>query len=158
MVKMDPKNASVTIPEAYLAAIGKVCVQWSILENVLEMMIIKLAGMDIGDSRSKIMINHMSWPQKVDILSAMANELVNGYPRLKDHGTTLPLLKKAQDGRNRIVHGSWANDDGEVKLMRATARGKLKLYMDKITVKEIEEVVDAIHVAIAAIYNLVVGT
>lgn len=158
MAIADPTKAQILIPDAYLIAIGKVCVQWSVLENALEMVVTKLAGMDIWDPRSKIMINHMSWPQKVDILSAMASELVNDYPRLKNYGTALPLLKKAQEGRNQIMHGSWANEDGMVQLMRATARGKLKIYMDEITVDEIEEIVDDIHVAMAAIYNLVLVT
>jgi hypothetical protein len=131
MVIADPTKATVTIPDDYLIAIGKVCVQWSTLEGIMEMMIAKLAGFQNYDNRSKIMISHMAWPMRVDILSALAVELLEKYPRLKDYPKVLELLKKAQQGRNRIVHGMWGSDEaGNVLTLRATARGKLKLSME----------------------------
>jgi len=159
MAIADPKKATVTIPDDYLIAIGKVCVQWSTLEGIMEMMIAKLAGFANYDNRSKIMISHMAWPMRVDILSALAVELVDTYPRLKDYPKVLELLKRAQQGRNRIVHGMWGSDEhGNVQTLRATARGKLKLSMDTVTLKEIRAIQEDINVAASALYNLVIGT
>jgi hypothetical protein len=157
MVIADPAKAIVTLPDAYLIAIGKVCVQWGDLEAVMELAIIKLAEMDIWDPRSKIMINHMAWPMRVDILTSLAHHLLPEYPRLKDYQTIAGHLKKAQEGRNRIIHSHWGNDNGKIIASRASARGKLKLSMDEVTVKELDGVLYDINVAAAALYNLVIG-
>jgi hypothetical protein len=158
MVTADPKKATVNLPDVYLIAIGKVCMQWSLLENMMEMMISKMAGFPLRDRRPKIMINHMAWPMRVDIFSALSNELVAEHPRLKDYPKVLTLLKKAQEGRNRIVHGMWGSEDGKVTTLRASARGKLKLTMEQVDVKEIDAILEDIHVAAAALYNLVLAT
>lgn len=159
MVMIDPKKAKPNLPDAYLLAIGKVCVQWGILETFVEMTIIKLAGMSAEDPRSKITFNHMTWPQRMDVLNSLIDYLTSGYPRLKDFETDVkPLLKKAQEGRNRVVHGFWGFENGKVTLLRATARGKLKLHMDEMTVSEIDSVLGDIHNAAAALWNKVIGT
>ena len=82
MVIVDPAKAVVTLPDAYLIGIGKVCVQWGNLEAVMELALTKLAGMDIWDTRPKIMISHMAWPMRMDIFAAMADQLVADHPRL----------------------------------------------------------------------------
>jgi len=83
MVLADPANAVVTIPDDYLLAIGKVCVQWGNLEAIMELTIAKLASMDIWDARSKIVLNHMAWPMRMDIFTSLANHLMADYPRLE---------------------------------------------------------------------------
>ena len=157
MVIVDPAKAVVTLPDAYLIGIGKVCVQWGNLEAVMELILTKLAGMDIWDSRPKIMISHMAWPMRMDIFAAMADQLVADHPRLKDYQSVKLLLKKAQEGRNRVVHSHWGFQDGKVTALRASARGKLKLSMDEITIEELDGILRDINVATAALYNLVIG-
>jgi hypothetical protein len=159
MVKIDPQNVQVTLPDAFLIAIGKICVQWSMLEYVVEMAITKLVDLDIWDQRSKIVFAHMSWPQKTDILGALTDTLEDDYARLRGYRQTVaPLLKKAQEARNQVIHGFYGVEDGKVQRTRATARGKLKLEMEEITVSQIEAGLKDIHDAIAAVYNLVLGT
>jgi hypothetical protein len=157
MAIADPDKATVTIPDDYLIAIGKVCVQWGNLESIMELVLTKLAGMDIWDTRPKIMISHMAWPMRMDIFAATADQLIADHPRLKDYQSVKSLLKKAQEGRNRVVHSHWGFEDGKVTTLRASARGKLKLSMDTITVNEIDAILRDINVAAAALYNLVLG-
>jgi hypothetical protein len=157
MVLADPAKVIVTIPDNYLVAIGKVCVQWGNLEAVMELCITKLSDMDMWDPRSKIILNHMAWPMRVDIFSSIANHLMSEHPRLRDYQTVIPKLKKAQEGRNRVVHSHWGFEEGKVKTQRASARGKLKLYLEEITVEELESILHDINVACAALYNLVLG-
>lgn len=158
MAIANPKKATITIPDDYLIAIGKVCVQWSTLEGITEMMIAKLAGFPMRDPRSTIMISHMAWPMRVDILSALADALEENNPRLNTYPKVLGLLRKAQQGRNRIVHGMWGSDEtGKVIALRATVRGKLKLSMDSITLEEIHRIQGDIEIAAAALYDLVLG-
>jgi hypothetical protein len=160
MVKMDPLKAVVTLPDDYLIAIGKVCVQWGILEHFVELVLLKLAELPHDSTNGKIIVNHMSWPQKMDIINSLVDQLLPQYPRLAGYDEqVVPLLKKAQEGRNRIIHGFWATPQkSSVLLLRATARGKLKLYADEMTVTKIEAVLADINNAAAAIYNKVIGT
>ena len=157
MVIVDPAKAVVTLPDAFLIGIGKVCVQWGNLEAVMEMILTKLAGMDIWDARSKIMLNHMAWPMRMDIFKSLANQLLAENPRLKEYQIVASHLKKAQEGRNRVVHSHWGFEDGKVKAMRASARGKLKLSLDEISIEELDGILRDINVAVAALYNLVIG-
>jgi hypothetical protein len=157
MVIADPAKAVVTLPDAYLIGIGKVCVQWGNLEAVMEVVLVKLSGMDLWDARSKIMLNHMAWPMRMDIFTSMANQLMPDYPRLKEYQAVASHLKKAQEGRNRVVHSHWGFEDGKVKAARASARGKLKFSLDEITIEELDGILGDINVAAAALYNLVIG-
>ena len=84
MAIADPAKAQIIIPDAYLLAIGKVCVVWNNLETMLDMMITKLAGMDqTADPRAQIMVNHLTWPLKIDIFSSLAHHLAPEHPRLE---------------------------------------------------------------------------
>lgn len=125
------------IPEPYLTAIGQVCVNWGLLEVTADLVIGKLAGFALYDPRGQIVTAHMSWPQKMDVLELLVNALRADHPHLAKFDAAKPLLKKAQEGRNRIVHGQWAERDGKVYKLRATARGKFKFAMDLITLEEI---------------------
>jgi hypothetical protein len=157
MVFADPAKAIVTLPDAYLIGIGKVCVQWGNLEAVMELSITKMAGMDHWDPRSKIMLNHMAWPMRTDIFKSLADQLMPEYPRLKEYQAVASHLKKAQEGRNRVVHSHWGIEDGKVTAMRASARGKLKFSLEAVTIDELDGILRDINVATAALYNLVIG-
>jgi len=156
MVLADPNKATINIPDQFLIAIGKVCIAWGHLEDVIDLCIPKLAGMDIYDSRSRIMINHATWPQRIDILGALINALVIDYPRLKGWDSVSPLLKKAQEGRNRIIHGHFAYENDKLIMARSTSRGKLKVSLDEVTITEINEIISDIQIAAAEVLNLVI--
>jgi hypothetical protein len=158
MAVADPAKASVNLPDDYVLAIGKVCVAWNHLEGLMEISIAKLAGFGLSDPRSKILVNHMAWPMRVDIFAALCDHLVPDYPHLGEYQKVVTLLKKAQEGRNHIVHNFWGIENGKVTALRATARGKLKLTMQPVTLDELAIVLDDIYKAAAALYNLVAGT
>ena len=145
------------IPESYLTAIGKVSVNWGTLEAAMDLAIGKLAGFALKDSRGAIVTAHLSWPQKMDALEALANALTLDYPHLGKFAEVKPLLKKAQEGRNRIVHGQWGEHDGKVHKLRMTARGKLKARIDLITIEQIHAIALDIGRAGEAILKLVLN-
>ncbi len=128
------------IPEPYLTAIGRVVVHWCNLEAVTDLAIGKLAGFDAYDHRGAIATAHMTWPQKMDILESLINVLRDEHAYLAKFDDVKPLLKKAQDGRNRLVHGQWGKQDGQVVKLRITARGKLKFGIAPITIDEIRTI------------------
>ncbi len=151
--------ARTTLPDNFLLAIGKVCAQWSYLEMVVDLALKKFAGVPDDDARGMIFTVHMSWPQKMDVLRALIDALNHDdYPWLKRFGEVAPLLKRAQDGRNRYVHARWGHtNSGEPLLLRATARGELKLRMDTVSAGDIEQVGEDIGRAAASLLKLVVN-
>jgi len=150
----------ITLPEPYLTAIGKVCVQWGLLEVAVEMATYKLAGMDSNDWRSKVMVTHMAWPQRVDILASLTEDLLENYPHLKNYKLKVrPALKKAQKGRNRIVHAQWDYDEdtGVASILSASARGKLKLAITPTTIDEIESIADNVGRANIFVWKMILN-
>lgn len=143
------------IPEAYLTAIGQVCVNWGRLETVVDLAIARLAAFDIYDPRGAIITAHMTWPLKMDVLEAFAATPRIGHPGLAKFPDVKPLLKKAQDGRNRVVHGQWGEKDGKVLKARLTARGKLRSSLDEIAVTDIEGIAADIFQAGRAVLRVI---
>src|SRR5436309_3426251 len=85
------------VPEPYLTAIGRVVVNWCLLESVMDLSIAKLAAFDLKDPRGIIVTVHMTWPQKMDVLEALVHALEKDHPHLTTRfATAKPLLTKAQ--------------------------------------------------------------
>jgi hypothetical protein len=145
------------IPEPYLTAIGMVCVNWGMLEAAVDLTIEKLAGFDIYDSRGAIVMAHMTWALKMDIIEALVNALLQDHPHLAKLDVVKPLLKKAQEGRNRIVHGHWGEDNRKIHKLRVTARAKLRIRMDEIVIEDIEAIAADIGRAGSALLKLVLN-
>jgi hypothetical protein len=129
------------IPESYLIAIGKVCIAWGTLESTIDICIATLANFDLLDQRGSIITAHMSWPQKMDVLGSLVVTMQSRQPHLAAFEQVKPLLKKAQDGRNRFVHGQWGVRDGKVFKGRFTARGTPKSSIDPVQLDDIESVI-----------------
>lgn len=146
------------IPDPYLTAIGKVCVNWGRLEAAVDLAIGRLAAFDVLDPRGAIITAHMTWPLKMDVMEALVTALRADYPYLANFDVAKPLLKKAQEGRNRVVHGTWGKKDGKVVKARMTARGKLRSSLDPITVADIEAIVTDVWRAGRAVMKAVFDT
>jgi len=128
------------IPEPYLMAIGQVCVNWGALEEIVDLVIGKLAHFDISDQRAVAVTAHMSWPQKMDVLETLVDILRAENPHLAKFDDAKPLLKKAQEGRNRVVHGQWSERDGKIYKLRVSARRKLKFGFVPIAIEDIHAI------------------
>ncbi len=148
---------NVTIPKPYLIAIGKVSYVWGVLESIVDMSIAKLGGGDIFDPRCAILTLHMTWPLKMDVLEALVTELREENPWLAKFDRAKPLLKKAQEGRNKIIHGQWNYENGQVYKLRATARGRLKTNIVPVEVENIEAIALDIHKAGIALLETILN-
>jgi hypothetical protein len=79
-----------------------------------------------------------------------------GYSRLNKYKeTVLPFLKKAQKGRNLIIHSDWMMVDGTVKRSSVSARGSFKFSSEIATLKEILAVNQSIEEARRELFALV---
>lgn len=154
-----PDHMRIILPDLYLLAIGKVCAQWGLLESVVERAIFKFADLPEGP-RQHIVTAHMPWPLRMDILSSLVEELKSAYPHLERYKPTVqPVLRRAQDGRNRIVHAHWSydSDTETVSILRAIARGQLRTSVTTTTVADIEVVADDIANAAGLLWKLILN-
>jgi hypothetical protein len=147
-------------PAECLTEIGRVIVRWNLLESYLDFTLIKLLGKDITELRSHIVFTHMAVPQKLDVMSALVNEIVESHPKTSGplnaaYKRAAPLLKEAQRLRNDITHAKWGiGDDGSVKANKVSARGKLKVERRTMSIDEVIAASNAIYDAVEALYEM----
>ncbi|MDD2893652.1 MAG: hypothetical protein PHF20_06940 [Halothiobacillaceae bacterium] len=146
------------IPDQYLIELGRITALWGSLEASLNLGIGKLAGFDnLSDPTAFILLAHSSFPQRLDILSALCIELSPYAPHLKDCSVVIGQLKTAQSKRNRYSHNAlyYDKDNDSCVLSIGSARGKLKFESSKVSIAEIREVSECIHVAILSLHKLI---
>lgn len=148
------------LPDPYLLEIGRVAATWAQLESLLNLCIGKLAGFnDLNDPKAFILITHSSFPQRLDILSALCEQLAAEFPHLERHRDVVQSLKQAQRRRNDFMHYSMAVNPNseEVEMAKGTARGKVKVGVETVSIADLRRSSIAIHDAQRALYKLVLG-
>ncbi|MHB1141537.1 MAG: hypothetical protein ACYC1T_07265 [Sulfuricaulis sp.] len=148
------------LPDEYLIEIGRISALWVSLENFLGICIGKLAGFDEAmDIKPFILVNHSSFPQKLDMLSALCELLKGEFPRLANHKEVVSKVKSAQASRNRYVHNTIGldPDTGKMQLAQGSARGKVKASLDTVCIADIRRATIDIDEAFVALFNLVLG-
>lgn len=147
------------IPDEFLTEIGRVTTRWAILESMLDLCLMKLAGKELTDPRSLIIFNHMAYPMKLDILAALISELLPNYPGLAGFPAIHQSLKQAQEKRNLVAHSKFGvnAESGDVEISRVNARGKLKTSITPITLAEIKSASELVANAAQNLWDLVVA-
>ena len=148
------------LPDPYLLELGRVAALWASLESFLNICIGKLAGFnDQNDPTAFILVTHSSFPQRLDILSALCEHLVNSFPTLKGYKAVVERLRSAQKLRNDFMHYGMSEnpDSGNVEMAKGTARATLKLRVEKVTLADLRRASMAIHEAELQLYKLVLG-
>ena len=146
------------LPDDYLIELGRVAALWATLETFLNMCIGKLAGFnDINDAKPFILITHSSFPQRLDMLAALCEQLADKFSNLKDYKTVVSQLRDAQKLRNHFMHyGMSVNpESGQVQMAIGSARGTVKVSIKSIGLQDIRRASIAIHEAELALYKLV---
>jgi len=148
------------LPNAYLIEIGRVSTLWSSLEGLLNLCLGKLAGFnDLSDPKPFILVNHSSFPQRLDMLGALCEQLVPEFPNLEGYKVTIVALRAAQRERNKYAHNGIGPGEkpGEIVMTNGSARGSLKTSVERVTVADIRRATIAISEAQASLYKLVLG-
>jgi len=146
------------LPDNYLLEIGRIASLWAILESFLNLCIGKLAGFnDLSDPKAFILVTHASFPQRLDILSALCEQLVSEFPNLQGYEIVVRQLRQAQKLRNDYMHyGMTENQEsGEIEMAKGTARGTLKVGVEKVDLADLRRASMSIHQAQLALYKLV---
>jgi hypothetical protein len=148
------------LPDAHLLELGRVCALWATLESFLNTCIGKLAGFnDLFNPKAFILVTHSSFPQRLDMLAALCEQLLNEFPNLKGYAAVVQQLRQAQKLRNDYMHyGMALNPEvGEVQMAKGTARGSVKVGVETVTIADLRRATVAIHEANLALYKLVLG-
>jgi hypothetical protein len=148
-----------SIPDEYLKAIGGITVHWNYLEMVVNLILIHLLGNKVMDERSHIIFAHTSFPQRMDILSALVEQVqkLPQYSRFQEYRSKVqPLLKAAQTSRNSIIHSFWGMKEGKLTRSSISARGSLKFSSVTVTLEEIEDAQKSIAAAYKSLSELIV--
>ncbi len=148
------------LPNEYLTEIGRVAALWSALEGLLTICLGKVAGFDaIGDPKTFIIMKHTSFPQKLDMLGALCEQLVKEHSNLSDYKETISLLRKAQKARNKYMHNGiiFNPTTGNTEMPQMSARGKLKTQVEKVEIADIKRATMEIDEAQVSLYKLILG-
>jgi len=148
------------LSDEYLVEIGRVSALWASLESLLDLCIGKLAGFDdLSNPSAFILINHSSFPQRLDILSTFCEQFHHERKNLKEYKIVVSKLRAAQKLRNKYAHNGMSlnPDTNQVEMPIGSARGSLKVTVETVDVADIRRAVISIDEAQCALYKLVLG-
>lgn len=148
------------LPDEYLIEVGRIALLWASLESFLYLCIGKLAGFnELTDPTAFILFSHSSFPQKLDMLGTLCEQMEPFASNLKGYQNVISKLKAAQKSRNRFMHNGMAlnTENGNIEMAIGSARGKLKTSINTIHLTDIKKVVIEISEAQNALYKLVLG-
>jgi hypothetical protein len=135
---------NVNLPDDFLRAIGHVCAQFGSLEFLLGLMIQKVGCLPTNEPSGLIITNHMPFRLKLDIAKTLATSKEDEFPQLKKFRELAVRIQNLEGRRNKIVHGNWGHDQGTPLLIRATARGELKMQHERVRTEDVEKLAEDI--------------
>lgn len=155
------KVAGWPLPDDFLTELGRISALWSSLEASLMICLTKLAGFnDPHNPVPFILLAHASFPQRLDMLGTLCEQLSVEHPHLNEHGPVLTKLRAAQRSRNRFVHNglTFNADTRRMEIAVGSARGKLKVSVDSVDLMNLRASCIEIHEAQRALLHLVLRT
>lgn len=160
MTVNPPPPANWPLPDEWLVELGRLAACWSTFENMLDLYLGKVAGFDsLTDPRPYILLKHSSFPQKVDALCALCEQLAPQYPALRDYKDVAGKIRSAQKVRNRFIHNAVGQDPEtkEFRIALGSARGTLKTDLQVVTLDDVRRAWREVNNAGAALHKLVTG-
>jgi hypothetical protein len=148
------------VPDKFLVEMGRVAALWASLESFVSVCIEKLAGFnDPNDPKPFILLAHTNFAQRLDMLGALCEHLVPGFPQLSEYKKVISTLRSAQAIRNRLMHHGVFHvaETDRVHMAVGSARGRLKTATHSLAVEDIKRASVDIHHAQRALYKLVLG-
>jgi hypothetical protein len=145
------------LPDSYLIEVGRVTALWSSMESFLNMCIGKLSGFSEDDPRWFILVNHSTFPQRLDMLAALCEHLLDKYPHLAEYKAAVSALRSAQKERNKFAHNGLGPGEksGEIVMVTGSARGSLRTNIENIKIADVRRAAVSIDKAFRRLYKLV---
>ena len=145
---LTKRRGSLTTPidDEHLAAIGRVSVNFALLEFQLAEALRAALGADM--SAGRIVIAHLSFRRMLDVLASLARLRLANDPRLDDLEDVLSAASAAEDSRNQLLHSTWiaGAPHQEVSRFKTTAkRAKgLEIQAEAVSVDRINATAEQI--------------
>jgi len=157
MTKMD---MMLPLSEEHLTAIGRVTAYFSLLENIANVLIADLLGLQSEDDVVSVTA-HMMFLGKIQLITTLASTRFDDNKELKDLiNEIIKEMDEANQKRNKIVHATWiyhSPKNNESGVLRRTARGKLKTSLEGFTPEQINEVVTLIATTTGKIQQFLIN-
>jgi hypothetical protein len=135
--------------EAHLGAIGRVAIQWTFLEKLIESVVWELAS--LKQPYAQAVTTHISNQQLIDTANALAYEKLSGTILRQQLNAQLNHIKNhLRPKRNSIVHGIWGpcTSPHKISYSETTARGEVKFKSgDEMTADDILDIAAEIDLA-----------
>ena len=148
------------MPNDFMLEIGRLSATWGALESTVNIAIGKLSGFEEPyDYRVAILLAHANFKQRVDILETLFEQGSKEHNKLQNYEPVIKVIKNAQTGRNKFIHGvlSFNEDKDRMELTRFSARGKMKVSIDPVSINDIKEVTAKNHEAMCQLYSIITG-
>ena len=147
------------IPRAYLIEIGRIVSLWAVLENLLNFGLGRLCGVDPRDPKQLVLFEHLSIPQKLDILGALANIDEECGVDNQELSNALAKVRRAQGERNKFLHNPVILDEesGTYFIMQSSARGRVKITTDPVSVETLRAAVRVVDDANRTLSKAIYG-
>jgi hypothetical protein len=142
--RLDPAGLLGFVSEAHLTKIGRVIVQWSMLEAIIEAAIWQAAG--LRNDMGRAMTSQTQMLSKLDLLEAV---LMQTRPKLGEQFSAVAnYVRDCLAGRrNLVAHGMWTEtpkgnllDSSETALgvVKFSARGRLTSHGREVDPRELD--------------------
>ena len=146
--------------EEVLAAIGRVCVEYSLLEMQLEAAIWSvLVGTKLTEQAAgRIVTSELSFQKSLHLYQALYR---HRFPDRDDTelGKVCAQAGRAEAERNVVIHSTWWQaEEGKVMRAKTTAKGKLKTTFEKLSASDVTEIAKRLHQAAEEVMNFHVHT
>jgi hypothetical protein len=157
MPKLPMPDGQTVVPgidEVQEKLVGRLIVEWSRLEGMLDDMIWTLTGLSFEDGR--VLTGRMDAKTKIAILQVIAPRYLTD-PTLTKVEEALVLADSLRDDRNFIMHGSWGtimplNHATALSLRAASAPGEVT--SESFSRHRMLEIISRIHQAKQTLLNV----
>jgi hypothetical protein len=99
-------NLTRNLPDAHLAEIGRVVVEWSFLEGIVDLAIAALLNLS-PNKGLLITQNIRGFRSRLDILKSLVSESLREGETVDEVKRVIKLVEKAYAERNKIAHALW---------------------------------------------------
>lgn len=144
---MQPIRIALGMTDEHLQSIGRVCVEWSLLEVSLTQIILNFINLPYN--RAIAITTHLSERTRFDMAKTLADQIINGHPTEKAlKKLCTHITEKVYGKRNAVVHGNWGASahPGKTALMPVQAKGVLKVGpVRNLSPQDIEDIADEIR-------------
>lgn len=145
MVRRPNRMLSITgLSRSHHEAIGRVASEWADLMQTIDQAIWSMLGLE-SSIPGRIVTQHLSDAVKIQMLEALADSYYD-RTEIKECTKLLGVTDQLRVERNKVVHGEWRKDEGEIQPTRFdwSARRKLKLHKQNMASREIQKVANDI--------------